>query len=53
MDEKFIQILSQLQVLYLEIEKLKETPGTVDPRSVAVALTYLDTAMLWVANARK
>jgi hypothetical protein len=53
MDEKILNIVIALQAAYQEIEKLRETPGTIDGRSVSVALTHLDTTLLWLANARK
>jgi hypothetical protein len=53
MDEEIIAIIVGLQEQYDSIQKLKEKPGSFDGRSISIALTELDTAMLWLANARK
>ena len=53
MDERVIAVIVEVQAAYAHIEAFKETPGTMDPRSIACALTRLDEAMLWLANARQ
>ncbi len=52
-EEQWIQLISAMQLSLEAINGLKAHPEWCDPRGMAVAATPLETAMLWVANARK
>jgi hypothetical protein len=52
-DALVVGILAGLQAQFLTIEALKASPSSaLDKRALAIALTELETAMLWLANAR-
>jgi len=54
MDEaKWLELLTAMQIHLDALNALKAHPEWCDPRAMAVAATNLETAMLWVANARK
>jgi hypothetical protein len=54
MDEsKWLELITAMQLTLDAINELKTQPQHCDPRAMAVAATNLETAMLWVANARK
>jgi hypothetical protein len=54
MDEaKWVELITAMQLTLDAINGLKAQPQYCDPRAMAVAATNLETAMLWVANARK
>lgn len=52
-EEKWIQLIQAMQLTLDAINGLKAKPEYADPRGLAVAATHLETAMLWVANAKK
>jgi len=41
----------QHETLRLEAEKA-DTASLLDKRAIAIAITHLETAMLWIANSR-
>lgn len=51
-DAEFLEFVTEMQSILERINALKGNPG-FDARAVAVAATNYETAMLWVANARK
>ena len=52
-DASVIAIVIGLQAQLVTIETLKGDPGCrLNKRALAIAATELETAMLWVANAR-
>jgi hypothetical protein len=52
-DAALITIIEGLQVQFLTIAALKASPtSALDKRCLAIANTELETAMLWLANAR-
>lgn len=54
MDEnKWLELITLMQTVLETINAIKAQPQWADPRGMAVAATHLETAMLWVANARK
>jgi len=52
-EQKWIELIAQMQISLEIINAIKAQPQLADPRGMAVAATNLETAMLWVANARK
>jgi hypothetical protein len=52
MDEKAIEIIAAMEMANISLGKLKADPS-FDGRAISIAITNLETAMLWVANARK
>lgn len=52
-DGKFIELAMLAEKIKLEIDALKIDTGSWDGRSLSIAITHLETAMLWLANARK
>lgn len=51
-DDKTLVVIMSMHACLNAIQSLKEN-SEMDARSLSVAATYLETAMLWVANARK
>jgi len=51
--EQLLGIVMRLQTGVDAITALKAKPEEFDARGVSIALTHLETAMLWVANALK
>jgi hypothetical protein len=49
---KTLELLHTLITAQGQIEALRALP-TFDGRALAIALTHLETAQLWLANARK
>jgi hypothetical protein len=52
MDEKAIAIIAAMEIAKQALDLLK-ADSQFDGRAVSIAITNLETAMLWVANARK
>jgi len=52
-EQKWLELITQMQTSLEIINAIKAQPQWADPRGLAVAATHLETAMLWVANARK
>lgn len=52
-ENNWLELITAMQVMLDTINGLKAKPDVADPRGLAVAATHLETAMLWVANARK
>jgi hypothetical protein len=54
-DELVMQTIVQLEQAKTCIETLRaaKVEEAVDGRALSVAVTYLETAQLWVANARR
>jgi hypothetical protein len=57
MDDAFNALLAQMQESLNTINQMKGLPShaqvQMDVRALHVAATYLETAKLWVANARR
>ena len=54
MDEKqWFELIVEMQTTLEKLNAIKAQPQWADPRGIAVAATHLETAMLWIANARK
>jgi hypothetical protein len=54
MDEsKWLELIGQMETTLQIINAIKAQPQLADSRALAIAATNLETAMLWVANARK
>jgi hypothetical protein len=51
-EEKWVELISAMEMTLQAINSIKGRPE-VDARAMSVAATHLETAMLWVANARK
>lgn len=52
-DAHVIAIIEGLQQQFLKLEELKASPESrLDKRALAIAMTELETSMLWLANAR-
>lgn len=52
-DDSVIDVVMELQRTFLRIEEMKADPASpLNKRALAIALTELETAMLWLANAR-
>ncbi len=52
-DAAVIDLIQKLQEQFLMLEALKASPvSTLNRRALAIAATELETAMLWIANAR-
>lgn len=52
-DTTLIDIISTLEAGNLSIQAMqKSTENTLDKRALAIAITHLETAMLWLANSR-
>lgn len=50
----WLNLITGLQTGLDHINRVKLLPATmVDARALSIAATHLETAMLWVANARK
>jgi hypothetical protein len=52
-EAKWIELIQAMEQCLQAINSIKAQPQWADPRGLAVAATHLETAMLWVANARK
>jgi hypothetical protein len=52
-EQQFFDFVCQMQVVLDGINALKTIPEFADPRGLAIAATHMETAMLWVANAKK
>lgn len=53
LDEQVVSIISALEIQNIAIKALRDLPECrLDKRALSVALTELETAMLWIANAR-
>jgi len=54
-DEMLIQTIQLMEQAKNAIEALRaaRVEETVDGRALSIAVTHLETAQLWVANARK
>jgi hypothetical protein len=54
-DELFIEVISKLEEAKNGIEAMRalRQDEVIDGRSLSIAVTNLETAQLWVANARK
>lgn len=52
MEEAALNVVCSLQETLEKINGLRSDP-LFDGRSISIAATHLETAMLWVANARK
>jgi hypothetical protein len=52
-EAQWIELITQMQLALEKINAIKAAGQWADPRGLAVAATHLETAMLWVANARK
>jgi hypothetical protein len=50
-EQEVVALVIAMQACLEKIQSLKESQA-LDARSLAVAATQLETAMLWVANAR-
>ena len=50
---EFVAIIASLQAGAEQIARLKGHPDAWDARGLSIALTHLETAMLWLTNARK
>ncbi len=49
-----LDLITTMQLVLADINTIKERqPEVADGRCLAVAATHLETAMLWVANARQ
>jgi hypothetical protein len=53
MTQDYFDIIESLQKGFLRMEELKGRPEQYDGRAVSIALTHLETAMLWLTNALK
>lgn len=53
MSEEVLGLVAQMRVALDIVNALKAQPQLADPRGMAVAATHLETAILWVVNARK
>ena len=51
--QEFFDIIADLQHGLEKIEALKKVPDQYDGRGIAIAITHLETAMLWLTNAKK
>ena len=52
-DAAVIDLIAGLQEQFLKLQALKAAPGSLlNTRALAIAATELETAMLWIANAR-
>ena len=53
-EQKWVELIGQMEVTLQIINGIKaQTPAAADGRALSIAATHLETAMLWVANARK
>ena len=53
MEEKDVSIVQQMEACKLRLDELKKEPEKYDGRAISIAITNLETAMLWFANAKK
>lgn len=54
MDEsKWLELIAAMETVLQTINAIKAQPQLADARGMSVAATHLETAMLWVANAKK
>ncbi len=52
-DEALVNIIALMEGANLEIAAIKNEPASLlDKRALAIAVTHLETAMLWMANSR-
>jgi len=51
--EELIGIIVHLQTGVVAVTALKAKPDEFDARGISIALTYMETAMLWIASAIK
>lgn len=52
MEEDGILIIQEMEVVKIKLDELKNNPYK-DSRAISIAITHLETAMLWFANSRK
>jgi hypothetical protein len=51
-EERDVKLMWSLGEVKEELEVMK-AESSYDPRALAIAITYLETTMLWLANSRK
>ncbi len=52
-DNILIGLLSEMEIINLKIQQeQKSTESGLDKRALSIAITQLETSMLWVANSR-
>jgi hypothetical protein len=52
-DEALVSIIALMEGANLKIQAIQKTPDNqLDKRALAIAVTHLETAMLWLANSR-
>lgn len=52
-DVAVLEVIAGLEVQKLKIDALKAAPGcTLDKRALSIAITELETSMLWIPNHR-
>lgn len=52
-DAAVISLIAVLETQKLKIDELKAAPDcTLDKRALSIAITELETSMLWIANSR-
>jgi hypothetical protein len=47
-----VEIISLMEQAKLKMEALRDGRGVWNPRALSIAITELETAQLWLANAR-
>jgi len=53
MDEEILELIIKMQECFLKLEEFKKGANELDKRALSIAMTELETSMLWLANARK
>ncbi len=48
-----VNMVQELEVAKLKLDKFKQDTEHYDGRALSIAITHLETAMLWFANSRK
>jgi len=50
--QEWIELISAMEMVKQALDGIKANPALADPRGISIAITHLETSMLWVANAR-
>ena len=52
-EQDWIDLIAQMQKSFVWLDRIKAHPDWADSRGIAIAMTHLETALLWVAHAKK
>lgn len=53
MEADDVKLVQELELSKIKLEAMKQDVENYDGRAISIAITHLETAMLWFANARR